>query len=133
VEPAALQLGGDACRSAERIDGGAGPDAAVLDDFADEAEQLRFVTDVSHVSRERVVAFPEKRNIGEEDLLRYRVAVRYTDERQRYHVEDIEADSMADALRAVEQRVAAGVLATADLVEIRPQIEGDTERSYSSG
>jgi hypothetical protein len=59
--------------------------------------------------------------------------VRYTDERQRYHVEDIEADSMADALRAVEQRVAAGVLATADLVEIRPQIEGDTERSYSSG
>jgi hypothetical protein len=73
------------------------------------------------------------RKIGKEDLLRYRVAVRYTDERQRYHIEDIEEESMAGALRAVEQRVAARILATADLVEVRAHIEGDTERSYSPG
>lgn len=72
-------------------------------------------------------------NIGEEDLLRYRVAVRYTAERQRYHIEDIEAESIAGALRAVEQRVESGILAVADLVEVRRQIEGDTERSYSPG
>jgi hypothetical protein len=65
--------------------------------------------------------------------MRYRVAVRYTDGRQRYHIEDIDAESIAGALRAVEQRVAEHILAAADLVEVRPQIEDDTTRSYSPG
>jgi hypothetical protein len=67
-----------------------------------------------------------------EDSLRYRVTVRFVDGRQRYHIEDIEADSMKDALRAIVDTVPRSVLDTADLVEVRPQVS-DEERDYSAG
>jgi len=64
--------------------------------------------------------------------VRYRVAVRYVDGQERYHIEDIDASSMEQAMRAVLDRVDATVLGAATLVEIRPQPD-EGERRYSAG
>lgn len=64
--------------------------------------------------------------------MRYRVTVRFVDGRQRYHIEDIAAGSMKDALHAIVDAVPRAVLDTADLVEVRPHVS-DEERDYSAG
>lgn len=54
----------------------------------------------------------------------YRATIRYAAAgRQRYHLEDIDAPSLMDALRLAAGRVPAEVGATADLVEVRLQID----------
>ncbi len=40
---------------------------------------------------------------------------------------------MADALRALIERVPTAVLADSDLVEVRPLVAGDEDRAYASG
>lgn len=64
--------------------------------------------------------------------MRYRVAVRYVDDRQRYHIEDLEAGSMADALRDIIDRVPGEVLQSADLIEIRTQVGDGAGSRYPS-
>lgn len=62
--------------------------------------------------------------------MRYRAAIRYVEGHQRYHVEDIEANSIRAALERVVETVPDAILAAADLVEIRPSLE-DENRPYS--
>lgn len=64
--------------------------------------------------------------------MRYRAAIRYVEGRPRYHVEDIEADSIRTALERVVSVVPETILAVADLVEIRPSVD-EEERPYSPG
>lgn len=58
-------------------------------------------------------------------MARYRMAVRYGAPRQHYHMADLEADSLADALRRAVAEVTPEVDRSADLVEIRLLTEQD--------
>jgi hypothetical protein len=63
----------------------------------------------------------------------YRVTVRYRAEgRHLYHVDDVEADSVADAMRAGAARMPPEVHASADLVEVRVQVDPDG-RQFTPG
>jgi hypothetical protein len=51
----------------------------------------------------------------------YRVTIRYGARAQRYHVEDVRADSLKDAVRAVANAFPQTVT-DADLIEVRLQV-----------
>ncbi len=65
-------------------------------------------------------------------MFQYRVTVRYGDPRQQYMVLDIEAASLADALRSVADALPAEVSVGADLAEIRLQVEPES-REFTAG
>jgi hypothetical protein len=63
----------------------------------------------------------------------YRVTIRYAAAGgMRYHVDDVAAQTLADALRLAAERMPQGVAATADLAEIRVQIEPE-KRTFTEG
>lgn len=62
---------------------------------------------------------------------RFRVTVRYG-RPQQYAVEDIEAATLADALRDAAEQVAVAREPDADLAEIRVQADASS-RSYTEG
>ncbi len=53
----------------------------------------------------------------------FRVTVRHGQPRYRYHVEDIEAPDMGDALAAAARRLPPDVAAAADVAEVRRLVE----------
>lgn len=54
----------------------------------------------------------------------YRATIRYAAAgRHRYHLEDVDAPSLMDALRLAAERVPDDVRASADLAEVRPQVD----------
>jgi hypothetical protein len=53
--------------------------------------------------------------------VKYRATIRYGTGVQRYHVEDLDADSLVEALRKLADRFPADARATADLLELRRQ------------
>lgn len=59
----------------------------------------------------------------------FRATVRWLSDGQRYHVEDIEAGDLAEALERLRAAMPADVAARADLVEIRRQTRAE-EREY---
>jgi predicted Zn-dependent peptidase len=60
----------------------------------------------------------------------YRVTIRFGAPKQQYHVEDIHANSLREALRLAAERFPDAALQSADLAEVRRQVEQE-ERSYS--
>ncbi|HUH12585.1 MAG TPA: hypothetical protein VMK65_05725 [Longimicrobiales bacterium] len=54
---------------------------------------------------------------------RYRMAIRFGEVRQTYHVADVEAPSLRAALREAADAVPDDVDRTADLVEIRRTVD----------
>lgn len=62
----------------------------------------------------------------------YRMTVRYGEPRPRYHMEDVEAASLPDALRQAAESLPDDVAATAELVEIR-RMRAPEEREYAPG
>jgi hypothetical protein len=62
----------------------------------------------------------------------YRVTVRWGRPRHQYHVHDVEATSLRDALREAADRLPDEVSASADLAEVR--LMGDPDRrEYAPG
>lgn len=59
----------------------------------------------------------------------FRATIRWVTDRQRYHVEDIEADDFAAALAQLGARLPSDVARHADLLELRRQSTPD-ERRY---
>jgi hypothetical protein len=59
----------------------------------------------------------------------YRVTIRFGAPKQHYHMEDIEANSLREALREAADRFPDAALQSADLAEVRRQVEPE-ERSY---
>ena len=54
----------------------------------------------------------------------YRATIRYVASgRHRYHLEDVDAATLMDAVRLAAERVPAEVSSTADLVEVRVQVD----------
>jgi hypothetical protein len=54
----------------------------------------------------------------------YRATVRYAASgRHRYHLEDVDAPTLMDAVRLAAERVPDEVGSTADLVEVRVQVD----------
>lgn len=62
----------------------------------------------------------------------YRVTVRWGRSRHQYHVHDVEATSLRDALREAADRMPEEVAASADLVEIRLMTD-PAAREYAPG
>jgi hypothetical protein len=65
-------------------------------------------------------------------MYRYRVTIRHGQPRRQYAVLDIEAETLADALREAADSLAPEISATADLAEIRLQVE-EEQREYTEG
>lgn len=63
---------------------------------------------------------------------RYRITIRYGQPRQQYAVVDVEAPTLREALRLGAERFPAEAEATADLAEVRRQIEPEA-REYGPG
>lgn len=61
----------------------------------------------------------------------YRITVRHG-RPQQYVMEDVEADSLADAMRVAADRIAVASQPGADLAEIRVQTDPEA-RQYASG
>jgi len=63
-------------------------------------------------------------------MTRFRATLRYLDDagRQRYHVDDVSAATLPDALRALIERLP-DTAGAADLLEVRRQAEPD-QREY---
>jgi len=59
----------------------------------------------------------------------YRVTIRFGAPKQQYHIDDIEASSLRDALRVAGERFPDDALQSADLAEVRRQVEPET-RSF---
>lgn len=59
----------------------------------------------------------------------YRVTVRFGTPRQHYHVVDLTANSLREAMRMAVEQFPEAAEATADLVEIRLQTDPD-EREF---
>jgi hypothetical protein len=55
----------------------------------------------------------------------YRVTIRFGSPKQQYHVEDLTANSLREALRMAADAYPAAAAETADLVEIRLQRDPD--------
>ena len=53
----------------------------------------------------------------------YRVTIRFGSPKQQYHMEDIEASSLRDALRLAAERFPDVAMSSADLAEVRRQPE----------
>lgn len=62
----------------------------------------------------------------------YRATVRWMSDRQRYHVEDVEAPDFATALDRIRGVLPPEVAAGADLLELRRQAAPD-EREHAVG
>lgn len=62
---------------------------------------------------------------------RYRMAIRYGDVRQQYHMADLEAASLQDALRQAMGAIPPDVDRTADLVEIRRAVDPDSRPEHA--
>ena len=60
----------------------------------------------------------------------YRVTIRFGAPRQQYHVDDITADSLRDALRLAAERFPENAVHSADLAEIRRQVDPE-QRSFT--
>lgn len=56
---------------------------------------------------------------------RYRMAIRFGEVRQTYHVADVDAPSLREALREAAAAIPDDVDDTADLVEIRRTVHPD--------
>jgi hypothetical protein len=56
-------------------------------------------------------------------MTHYRVTIRFGSARQQYHVMDISADSLRDAVRLAAEDFPESALADADLIEIRRQTQ----------
>jgi hypothetical protein len=65
-------------------------------------------------------------------MAQFRVTIRYGGRGQRYHVLDVEAETVVGALRRVVEAFPAEVEPTADLVEVRLLLE-PAEREYGPG
>jgi hypothetical protein len=59
----------------------------------------------------------------------YRVTIRHGAPRQQYHVMDLTANSLREALRMAAEEFPEAATDTADLVEIRRQVE-EEERQF---
>jgi hypothetical protein len=55
----------------------------------------------------------------------YRVTIRFGAPRQQYHVEDLTANSLREAVRMAAEQFPDAASSTADLVEIRLQLDPD--------
>jgi hypothetical protein len=55
----------------------------------------------------------------------YRITIRFGSPRVQYHVEDITANSLREALRLAAERYPDTASEAADLVEIRAQVDPD--------
>jgi hypothetical protein len=55
----------------------------------------------------------------------YRVTIRFGVPRQQYHVEDVSANSLREAMRLAVERFPDAAAEAADLVEIREQVDPD--------
>jgi hypothetical protein len=63
----------------------------------------------------------------------YRATIRFAaGGRHRYHLEDVEAPSLVDALRLAAERVPAEVRGSADLAEVRLQVDPE-QREFTPG
>jgi hypothetical protein len=58
--------------------------------------------------------------------VKYRATIRYVSGVQRYHVVDLEADSLEHALRALVEAFPSGLESSADLLEVRRQVDVET-------
>lgn len=63
---------------------------------------------------------------------RYRVTIRYGSPRSQYHVMDVDAPDLREALVRAAEAFPAEAQATADLIEIRRQV-GPEDRVYVPG
>ena len=61
----------------------------------------------------------------------FRATIRWTSDRQRYHVEDIDADDLPAALELLRARMPEEVGVHADLVELRRQRDPEARESGS--
>jgi hypothetical protein len=62
----------------------------------------------------------------------YRVTIRFGAPKQQYHVLDLSADSLREAMRMAVDRYPDAAASGADLVEIRQQLDPD-DRGYGPG
>lgn len=60
----------------------------------------------------------------------YRVTIRFGAPKQQYHMEDLQANSLREALRQAAEQFPAAALDSADLAEIRRQVEPEA-RSFT--
>lgn len=60
----------------------------------------------------------------------WRGTVRWTSDRQRYHMADVEAPDLVSAMERLRETIPADVAAGADLLELRRQAVAD-EREFS--
>ncbi|HEX7117306.1 MAG TPA: hypothetical protein VF212_00865 [Longimicrobiales bacterium] len=65
-------------------------------------------------------------------MARYRVTIRYGDSGKRYEVIDVEAATLRDALRRAADEFPSDAEDTADLAEVRLQVEPEA-REYTAG
>jgi hypothetical protein len=65
-------------------------------------------------------------------MQQYRITIRYGHPRRQYHVLDLEAATLADALRDAAEALSSEISATADLAEVRLQVEAEA-REYTEG
>ena len=64
--------------------------------------------------------------------MHYQVTVRYGATRVRYHLDRVEGENLAEAMRTAAERLPAEVIEAGELVEIRPAIDPE-EREYLDG
>ena len=64
--------------------------------------------------------------------MQYQVTVRYGATRVRYHMDRVEGENLAEAMRTAAERLPAEVVEAGELVEIRPAIDPE-EREYLDG
>ncbi|HEX6940413.1 MAG TPA: hypothetical protein VF158_13445 [Longimicrobiales bacterium] len=65
-------------------------------------------------------------------MARYRVTIRFEDSGKRYEMLDVEAPSLREALRRAADEFPSEAEGTADLAEIRLQVEPEA-RPYTPG
>lgn len=58
-------------------------------------------------------------------MTQYRVTIRFGSPRQQYHVMDLTANSLREAMRMATEDFPEAALADADLMEIRRQVQPD--------
>lgn len=64
--------------------------------------------------------------------MKYQVTVRYGATRVRYHMDRVEGEDLAEAMRTAAERLPTEVIEAGELVEIRPAIDPE-EREYLDG
>jgi hypothetical protein len=71
-------------------------------------------------------------HLGEEIMPLYRITIRFGAPKQQYHVDDLTANSLREAMRMAVDAFPDAAGATADLLEIRRQMDPD-ERGSAPG